>query len=99
MPGVLGAAAIKTVVAEEYYGQGILMATDAAAPRNVAVLTPWLVKLPSAHLAGGLLDTIQGVAADDAGFQFVFGCFQVFRDACLFCHSLFSHSREINSLA
>jgi hypothetical protein len=94
MPRGLGAASVVAIVTEEYYGQGVLVAAYTAALGHVAVLTPRLVEFTAAHLTGCFLDTIQRLVTDDAGLQFVFGCFQVIWDACLFCHY-----QEINSLA
>jgi hypothetical protein len=92
--GRLRAASIIAVVAEEHDGQGVFVAADAAALGNVAVLAPRLVELPAALLTGGLLNSVQGLVADDARLQFVLGGFQILGDTHLFCHY-----PEINSLS
>ena len=90
----LGAAPIVAVVAEKYDGQRIFVAAYPAALRHATVMTPWLVELSATHLAGGLLNTIQGITADNAGFLFTFGCFRIIWNASLFCHRYPATARE-----
>ena len=90
----LGAASIIAVVAEEYDGQCVFVAADAATSGNSAVLAPRLMELSTALLTGGLLNSVQGLVADDARLQFVLGSFQILGDTHLFCHF-----PEINSLS
>lgn len=63
-------APVEAVVAEKDDSQGVLVAADAPALRHRGVLAPRLVKLAAAHLTGRFVEAIQGLAADDAGFQF-----------------------------
>ena len=65
----LRSAAGSAVVAQKNDGQGFFMAGDTTAMGNVAVLTPGLVKLPSAHLARSLVHPIEVITADYAYFS------------------------------
>jgi hypothetical protein len=60
--------AIVTVIAEEHYGQGFLVAGDVPALGKGAVPGPGLVKFPAAHLAKSLLYPIQRTTTDNAKF-------------------------------
>lgn len=93
----LGAASVVTIVAEKYDGQGVLVAANSAALGHTSILTPRLMELAAAHLAGSFLYSVQSVTTDDAGLQFIFRGFQVIGYARLFCHRYSAITRASTS--